>query len=171
MTSHIPATVPLPIEVGPEMDALHQFFFDATWTGDIARDGMGPGTPHMCATGSGKHTWLQGGRWVAGDYEQSLFLDDGSFVLQWQLHWVAGWDPATHQYRATYADCYGNAGVMNGHIDGHRLVFETAGDAAIRIRLTWDITDPWRAHWRNEICLNGVTWNLVEEYVMRPVLP
>ncbi len=163
--------VPLPIEVGPEMEALGHFFFNANWTGEIRRDGMGPGTPHMTAVGTGRHTRLQGGRWIAGDYEQKQYLDDGTFVLTWELHWVAGWDPATRQYRATFADCYGHADVMSGHIEDKRLVFESASDSAIRIRLTWDISDPWRAHWRNEICFDGVCWNLVEEYVLRPELP
>jgi hypothetical protein len=42
-------------------------------------------------------------------------------VLTWQLHWVAGWDPTTSEYRATLADNYGHADVMRGWIDGNRL--------------------------------------------------
>jgi hypothetical protein len=36
-----------------------------------------------------------------GTYEQDQYLADGTFVLKWQLHWVAGWDPANNEYRAT----------------------------------------------------------------------
>jgi hypothetical protein len=36
---------------------------------------------------------IQDGRWIALDLEQDQFLEDGTFVLTWQLHWVSGWDP------------------------------------------------------------------------------
>jgi hypothetical protein len=68
---------------------------------------MGPGTPAMTATGWGKHHHIQDGRWIVGTYEQDQYLADGTFVLKWQLHWVAGWDPAHGEYRATIADNYG----------------------------------------------------------------
>ncbi len=31
---------------------------------------------------------------------------------------------------------------MRGHIEGDRLIFETLGDTAARLRLVWDLTDP-----------------------------
>ena len=61
---------------------------------------MGPGTPAMRGVGRGTAAVIQDGRWIVGDYEQDQFLDDGTFVLRWQLHWVAGWAPRHGEYRA-----------------------------------------------------------------------
>ena len=110
--------VPRPVTPGPQMRALARFHRDVIWTGIIEEGGMGPGTPAMTATGWGKHEAIQDGRWIVGDYEQDQYLTDGTFVLKWQLHWVAGWDPASNEYRATIADNYGHADVMRGRIDG-----------------------------------------------------
>jgi hypothetical protein len=157
-------SVPKPIEAGAEMEALARFHSDVTWTGTIEEGGMGPGTPAMTAVGSGKHQRIQGGRWIVGDYQQDQFLADGTFLLKWELHWVAGWDPLAREYRATVADNYGHADVMRGWIDGDRLTFETIGEPPVRIRLVWDVSDPERLTWRNEASVGGGPWSLVEEY-------
>jgi Protein of unknown function (DUF1579) len=161
--------VPTPIEPGPEMQALARFHRDMSWTGTIAEGGMGPGTPEMPAHGSGTHELIQDGRWIVGSYEQDQYLRDGTFVLKWELHWVAGWDPSSGEYRATVADVYGHAEVMRGWIEGDRLTFETLGDAPVRVRLVWDVTDPEVMTWRNDISVNGAPWSLVEEYRCTPV--
>ena len=36
-----------------------------------------------------RHEIIQDGRWIVGTYQQDQFLADGTFVLTWQLHWVA----------------------------------------------------------------------------------
>ncbi len=163
--------VPTPITAGPEMEALARFHPDITWTGSIEEGGMGPGTPAMTATGWGRHEPIQDGRWIVGTYEQDQYLLDGTFVLRWLLHWVAGWDPMSNEYRATIADNYGHADVMRGSIDGDRMTFETIGDAPIRLRLVWDVGDPDDMVWRNEMSVGGGPWALVEEYHCTPVRP
>ena len=162
------APVPVPIAVGPEMEALARFHQDVTWTGAIEEGGMGPGTPAMRAVGWGKHQTIQDGRWIVGTYEQDQYLADGTFVLRWQLHWVAGWDPTNGEYRATIADNYGHADVMRGWIDGDRLIFETVGDPPVRLRLVWDASHPTDLTWRNEMSVGGGPWSLVEEYHCSP---
>lgn len=165
------ARVPRPIETGQEMAALARFHRDVRWTGAIAAGGMGPGTPAMTATGRGTHTTIQDGRWIVGEYEQEQRLVDGAFVLRWQLHWVAGWDPASGEYRATVADCYGHAEVMRGRIDGDLLTFESMGDPPVRIRLTWDLRDGDRPTWRNDCSVAGGPWTPIEEYELHPLGP
>ncbi len=86
-------SIPMPITPGREMAALARFHTDVTWTGSIQAGGMGPGTPAMTAVGWGKHETIQDGRWIVGTYQQDQFLADTTFVLTWQLHWVAGWVP------------------------------------------------------------------------------
>lgn len=119
------AAIPKPIDVGPEMEALERFFRPCTWEGTIHEGGMGPGTPAMRGVGRGVVEPIQGGRWIAGDFEQDQFLEDGSFVLRWQLHWSRGGTPSTASNRASMVDNYGHADVYRGHIDGDRLVFES----------------------------------------------
>jgi hypothetical protein len=160
--------VPVPPMPGEEMAALRRFHGDVTWTGTIQAGGMGPGTPAMTARGSGRHEVIQDGRWVVGTYEQDQFLLDGTHVLRWQLHWVAGWSPADGEYRATVADVYGHAEVMRGRIDGDRLVFESLADAPVRVRLTWELTGS-ALTWRNEMAVAGGPWSLVEEYLCTSV--
>jgi hypothetical protein len=163
------ARVPKPILPGQEMHELARFHRDITWRGTIEAGGMGPGTPAQTAIGWGKHETIQDGRWIVGTYEQDQYLLDGTPVLRWQLHWVAGWDPTSSEYRATVADCYGNAIVMRGRIDGDRLVFETIGEPPVCLRLVWDVSDPMDVVWRNEMSVGGAPWSLVEEYHCTPV--
>ena len=158
------AHVAKPITPGPEMAALARFHTDMTWAGTIEAGGMGPGTPEMTAAGKGTHREIQEGRWIVGTYEQDQFLADGTFVLRWQLHWVAGWDPTAGEYRATIADNYGHADVLRGEIDGDTMIFETIGDGPVRLRLTWELTGPDSMTWRNEMSVGGAPWSLVEEY-------
>ncbi len=165
------APIPRPAEPGPEHAALRRFHRDGVWEGVIRAGGMGPGTPEQTAKGSARHVWIQDGRWVVGDYEQSQFLGDGTFVLEWQLHWVCGWDPLAEEYRATTADNYGRAALLAGRIDGDRMVFETIGDLMPRIRLTWDVGDPEVVLWKNEMTVDGFNWFLVEEYRITPTTP
>jgi hypothetical protein len=161
-------SVPEPITPGAEMAALTRFHTDVTWTGTIQAGGMSPGTPAMTAIGRGTHETIQYGRWIVGTYQQDQFLADNTFVLTWQLHWVAGWDPTAGEYRATLADNYGHADVMRGWIEGDRLTFETIGDRPVRLRLVWDRSDPPEMTWRNEMSVGGAPWSLVEKYRCRP---
>ena len=162
------AMVPKPISAGPEMAALGRFYQDVTWNGIIHEGGMGPGTPAMTGVGRGAARLIQDGRWIVADCEQDQFLRDGTFVLKWQLHWVSGWDPEHGEYRAVMTDSYGHAGVYRGHIDGDRLVFESAETAGTRLRFTWDVSDPGVITWRNEMAIDEGSWFLIEEYPMVP---
>lgn len=169
MNDNVVPVVPMPRVPGEEIELLKRFYFDCTWSGVIEANGMGPGSPRMTATGSGKHHTIQDGRWIVGDYQQDQRLEDGTFVLKWELHWVAGWDAVTSAYVATMADCYGNAGVMMGKIEGDQLIYESPETAPVRIRLTWDLSDAAAPRWRNELSTDGSGWTLIEEYRLRPL--
>jgi hypothetical protein len=88
------AKIPKPISAGPEMEALGRFYRDVTWKGIINEGGMGPGTPAMTGVGRSTVQVIQDGRWIVMDCEQEQFLEDGTFVLKRQLHWVSGWATA-----------------------------------------------------------------------------
>jgi hypothetical protein len=162
------AAVPRPIAAGEETDALRRFHRDVSWQGHIQAGGMGPGTPAQSAQGRATHHWIQGGRWVVGDFEQQQYLEDGTFVLKWELHWVCGWDPASNEYRATVADCYGHTEIMRGRIGGDLMVFESIRETPPMLRMTWDASSPDVLLWRNEMSFDGSEWQLIEEYEMAP---
>lgn len=160
--------IPRPITPGPEHEAMRRFHRDGTWEGEIHAGGMGPGTPVQKAVGTARHHWIQDGRWVVGDYAQDQFLEDGTFLLKWELHWVCGWDPAAGEYRATIADNYGRADVLSGWIEGDQLIFASMGETLPRIRLTWDVSDPEVVLWKNEMTFDGENWFVVEDYRIDP---
>src|SRR4029077_11963548 len=115
-------TVTRPVSVGPEMEALGRFYQDVTWKGDILGGGMGPGTPAMTGIGHSTSQVIQDGRWIAVDSEQDQFLEDGTFVLKWQVPRGSGREPGHGEYRAVMADNYGHADVYRGRVEGDRLV-------------------------------------------------
>ncbi len=160
------ADAPHPITPGPQMAALHPFFRDVTWHGTIVAEAMGPGTPEMTAKGRGVHHTIQGGIWIVGNYEQDQFLVDGTFVLTWRLHWVVGWDQDHEGYVATHADNYGHAGILYGHLTAGVLTFETPKGAPVRLRMTWDRTDPSTMTWRNESAIGAEAYSLIEQYTV-----
>ena len=167
MTSEIPMQLPHSAVAGSEMVALAPFYRDWTWTGTIQAGGMGPGSPAMGGAGHAECRLIQDGLWYDCDFEQDQLLVDGTFVLRWQLHWVAGWDRMAGEYRASSADNNGpTLALYRGRIDGNTLIYESLQESLPRIRLTWILADPDRATWRNEFTLDGETWSLIEEYEM-----
>jgi hypothetical protein len=167
MTSDTAIQLPHSAIAGAEMEALAPFYRDWAWTGKIEAGGMGPGSPAMSGAGRAVCRLIQDGLWYDCDFEQDQALADGTFVLRWQLHWVAGWDRMAGEYRASSADNNGpSLAIYRGRIDGERLVYESISDALPRIRLTWILIDPDHATWRNEFTLDDETWNLIEEYEM-----
>jgi hypothetical protein len=103
-----------------------------------------------------------------GDYAQDQFLEDGSFVLKWELHWVCGWDPARGVYRATIAANYGRTALLEGRIEADRMTFESIDPQPPHIRLTWDLTQAGTVIWRNEMSIDRLEWFLVEDYEILP---
>jgi hypothetical protein len=167
MTTQTAPPLPRSAVPGPEMAALAPFYRDWVWSGTIEAGGMGPGSPEMTGIGRATCRRIQYGLWYACDFRQEQRLADGTFVLEWQLHWVTGWDARAGEYRASSADNNGpNLSIFRGWLDGNRLVYESLSDALPRIRLTWILDDASHARWRNEYTLDGETWTLVEEYRM-----
>jgi hypothetical protein len=157
-----------PLRPGPQMAALKPFHFDCVWSGAVAANGMGPGSPEMMATGKGTFIPLMDGLWLAGDFEQDQFLD-GQVVVTWKAHYVVGWDPRAQEYQITYVDNNGSAALMHGRIEGEHFIVETLPNAAIQLRLTWTLSGPGQVHWRNEYAVQGSPWVLVEEYLCTTV--
>jgi hypothetical protein len=162
-------TIPLPrsARAGSEMKALAPFYRNWHWSGAIEAGGMGPGSPAMTGIGSAHCRLIEDGLWYDCDFEQEQRLLDGTFVLRWQLKWVAGWDSRAREYRACSADNQGpNLGLYRGSLVGDRLVYESVDEGLPRIRLTWILDDATHCRWRNELTIDGTTWGLIEEYAM-----
>jgi hypothetical protein len=167
MVVETPSQLPQSAVAGSEMAALAPFYRDYSWTGTIEAGGMGPGSPEMTGSGHATCRLVQDGLWYVCDFEQEQRLVDGTFVLKWQLHWVAGWDRLAGEYRASSADNNGpGLAIYRGRIDGDRLVYTSIHEGYPRIRLTWILGDPDHCTWRNEYTLDGEVWNLIEEYQM-----
>lgn len=159
---------PLPkLAHGPELEALKGFHFDCRWEGQILAGWGGPDTPEIKAAGRGTFKWILNDLWLAGEFTQDHFVN-GYLVGNWLCHYVVGWDPRTREYRAVAVDTAGNSSLLHGAIEGQRFVLETVGPAPIRVRLSWDLTDPDRAVWRNEVSEQGGPWQLIEEYYALP---
>jgi len=167
MTLDTPVQLPRTAEAGPEMAALAPFYRNWRCAGTIQPGGMGPGSPEMSGHGTAVCRLIQEGLWYDCDFQQDQHLVDGTFVLTWRLHWIAGWDRLSGEYRACSADNNGpTLAIYRGRIEGNRLIHESLNDALPRIRLTWILDDPAHARWRNEITLDGQTWGLIVEYRM-----
>lgn len=110
---------------------------------------------------------MQDGRCFTGDFERDQFLDGGTFDLK-RVHGVVGWAPRFGEYRAM-VDAYGNTDVHRGNIEGDMLVFQMMPDVPIRLRFTWDASDPAVTIWRNEMELEDFSWFPIEEHPMLPV--
>ncbi len=97
----------MPVQPGPETEALRRFLVDCTWAGDVEAGGMGPGSPAMTAIGRATVEWISDGIWAVSDLEQQQFVG-GKEVLTWKAHLIAGWDFSAREYRASVADSNGN---------------------------------------------------------------
>jgi hypothetical protein len=77
-------------------------------------------------------------------------------------------DAEAGEYRATLNDNYGHADPIRGRLDGDRLIYESLGEPAVQIRLTWDLADPDAPVWTNEASGVDGNWFLVETYQLSP---
>lgn len=159
---------PAPLQAGVEMAALHPFLFDCVWTGSVAANGMGPGSPEMDAIGKATFVPMLDGLWFACDCEQDQFIE-GRKVITWKAHFVIGWDPRAQTYKMTYVDSNGSASLMQGHIADDAFICETLGSDPVQLRLTWERLGPGEVTWRNEGSFNGSPWFLIEEYICTAV--
>lgn len=162
---------PLPrVKPGPELEALNAFHFDCGWEGRILAGWGSPESPEIKAKGTGNFRWIMNGLWLVGEFEQDHFIEDYK-VGDWVCHYVVGWDPHSQEYTAVAVDSNGIATLLRGHIEpeAKRLILETPGEAPLRVRMTWDMQDPSRALWTNEVSEKGGPWRLVEEYVATPL--
>jgi len=162
-------------KAGPETKALERFYPEGkvTWTGAVKAGGMGPGSPEMPAEGKGTLKWIMDGLWVVCDFEQDQYIA-GQKAITWKAHWVAGWDFAAQEYRAVAFDSNGRSGLFRGKIKGNKLTWESMSDMtimgqSIKLRFIQDPTDPKAVIWINERSVNDGPWELVEEYIVKPL--
>lgn len=159
---------------GPELKALERFFpAQTTWTGTIEANGQGPGSPPMDVIGGGVSHWIMDGLWLQSDCSQEQYVD-GRCVHTWQLHLVIGWDSPTQTYRATMLDNNGFVSLLDGRIEGDRLLMllEMRPDTAAQplvFRFIWDASEQGVITWTNESSVGGGSWQLIERYRMLPI--
>ncbi len=158
---------PAILEPTPETRALERFHGDGTWTGTVKAGGMGAGSPEMAASGRATCAWIIDGLWLSCHFEQDQFVG-GKKILTWKAHWVAGWDPRAREYRAVGVDSNGASFMFHGRIEGDALIMESMGDSPVKLRFTWDASDPHSVHWKNEMSVDHKPYQLIEEYIITP---
>jgi hypothetical protein len=158
---------PVVREPSPETRELARFHPNGTWTGIVNAGGMGVGSPAMDAKGKATCEWIIGGLWLSCDFEQDQFFD-GKKVLTWKARWIAGWDPGAGEYRAVGVDSNGASFIFGGKIAGEALVMESLSESPVKLRFTWDASDPGVIRWKNEISVSRSPYRLIEEYVITP---
>lgn len=128
---------------------------------------MGPGSPEMIGKGRATCRWIINGLWLSCTFEQDQFINDKK-ILTWEAKWIIGWNPLAHEYRAVAVDSNGVSFIFRGQIIGDRLIMESMGESPMKLRFTFDATDPNVIKWKNEISVNGGSWRLIEEYIVTP---
>jgi hypothetical protein len=159
---------PSPLRPGPQTDALRRFHRNVTWSGTVKANGN---VPEMTAIGNGTFSWAVGGLWIVGEFQQEQFYN-GRKVTEWNAHYIAGWDYSRGSYVAFAADSNGRCVPFTGSIEGDRFTITsdgaTIGGAPVRLRMIWDLSNPQRMRWSNEMSIAEGPWQLIEEYDMRP---
>ena len=158
---------PVVREPTPETRALERFHPNGTWTGTVEPGGMGVGSPAMDATGRARCEWIIDGLWLSCDFEQDQYVG-GKKVLTWKARWIAGWDPVAGEYRAVGVDSNGASFIFGGKIVGESLVMESLSESPVKLRFTWNASDPRAIRWKNEISVSRGAYRLIEEYVIAP---
>jgi hypothetical protein len=128
---------------------------------------MGPGSPEMVGEGRAECTWILDDLWLSCHFEQDQYVDRTK-VLTWKARWIIGWDVASSEYRAVGVNNNGVAFIFRGEVRGDLLVMESLGEGPVKLRFTWDATDPTTVIWKNEMSFGGSPWSLIETYVMKP---
>ena len=139
--AEIAAMFPKP---GPETKALQPFIGLLKLKGTTPAGAMGPGSPAQESKGTHSCKWSVGGLWLDCDVKNG---DAAGKHPQWNGHVHMGWDYLNKDYRAVIVDNMGGAMMMEGKMDGQKLVLESVGNYQMmgkptKMRMTFDLTDP-----------------------------
>jgi len=149
---------------GPETKALQPFIGMLKLKGTMTAGAMGPDSPAVDTKGTHSCKWTMGGLWVDCD------VKDGPAVGKapaWMGHVHVGWDYMVKMYRAVLVDNMGGAMMMEGKMDGAKLVMESVGTyqmmgKPMKSRMTFDLTDPKAIKIAEERQMDG-KWVVVHE--------
>jgi len=129
------------LKPGPETLAIKRFTKSATWEGLLPAGALGLNAPAMPTRGHVHCKWSVDDLWLVAEIEDVMGI--GANARVWKAVWVSGWDFGHKEYRGAIFDSFGNASMMRGVLDGHKLVFESMDDVimhghATRLRFTFD---------------------------------
>jgi hypothetical protein len=162
-----PAGPPKP---GPETKALEPFFKTMSWTGKAEPGAFGPGSPATETRGGQKCHWVLDNFWVTCEITDTA--GSGKTAMTFKGHGFAGWDLNHRSYRMLFVDNMGGSSVMEGKLEGKKLVFETPTEVPMmgtpmKFRLTFDHTDPKRMTMTDERAVKGGEFKKFEEVVYK----
>lgn len=126
---------------------------------------MPPMMPPVESTGTLNCAWTGGELWLACDLDEEV--KGGKPFKRFRAHYVVGWDFGAKRYRAFIATEQGSAFTLEGKAEGKTLVLNSDEQntplGKIKIRWTFDFTDPKAIGFHDERSLNGMPWFTFEK--------
>ena len=146
------------LKPGPETLAIKRFTKNASWEGLLPAGALGLDAPAMPTRGSVKCKWSVNDLWLVAEIEDQM--GTGPDARMWKAVWVSGWDFGHKEYRGSIFDSFGNASMMRGVLEGHKLVFESMDDVLMhgmrtRLRFTFDNSPEKGVRFTAEHSVNG----------------
>jgi hypothetical protein len=143
------------------------------WSGKIAADGMGPGTPEMPTKGK------MDCRAIADKFFYSCDMDvttgSGKQKMTWKGHLVTGWDANAGAYKAHLIDNMGMMVSMDGALTDTTYQLTSTQEVPMmgqkmKIRFTWDWSDKKQVKYTNEHQVGDGAWQLFETEIIKGAL-
>jgi hypothetical protein len=163
------ATGPGSVKPGAETKALQPLVGVFKTSGTVKANAHGPGSPELPSKGTHKCHWVLGDLWLQCEIEDTA--GKGKEAMTWKGYVLTGWDFEAKAYRTVGVDNMGGSFVMQGAMDGKKLVLEskdaTMMGKPIKMKLTFDLADPKAIKFTDERSMGDAPYALAEETVMK----
>jgi len=158
-----PMTPPKPSAETMKLGKL--FGSKKSMSGKTAAGAMGPGSPEMAVKSTADCRAIAEKFFYACDIDETM--GTGKQANTWKSHFVTGWDVNAAAYKAVMVNNMGMMMPMDGVMtDTTYQVTSTQEQMMMgekmKVRLTWDWSDPKEAKFTNEHQVAGGAWQVFE---------
>ena len=157
---------------GPETKLLRNFFPSSeTWTGVMRAGALGSGSKEMPTQGHATCRWILNDLYMTCDIEDTAGTGKAAFT--WKGVLTVGWDFTAKEYRGSMVDNMGQVAWASGKLTAPSKLLMTTHElndknSPLRIRMTWDATDPKIIKYIEEHATQGGSWMVAEEDSEKP---